>query len=187
MFCMRLLSAAAMVAFLTLPASAEDQVEEIEGWIVTTRTEAGQKLEPVCLLASPGKDAQPRLQLMNWAASDSTGDVGHGAARIDFIVPLGLFAGGAEALSSAVFSVPEQREWTGVKAKWVKLNEAYGSVFAVLEESVGDIIQPMARGYTFELKIAGEGEGETFSVDLAGSSRALGLYEKCLAKVQVTG
>jgi hypothetical protein len=69
-----------------------------------------------------------------------------------------------------------------VPIKWTKVSDSQGVITATLDNAIDNVIKPLAFGNALNVTFSGDdGSEKSVSVGLAGSSKALAEYEKCLS------
>lgn len=185
MNCFRPFIRTALFLALVSPASATDAVQEIGGWTIITRTQTTQRVEPLCILLSPA--GETRIQLVNSLRGDDSGNARRGAARFDIILNEALAQEQTASLSDFVLTIDGQRLWQLTDATWYKTGESTGAISGFADNDIDNVIPPLVKGTTLMIDVSINDQPlKRFSVDLAGSRRALRVYEECLAKVRVS-
>lgn len=186
MKCINSFFKAALFLALTSPAfAAEDSVEDAGGWMITTRTVDAQKIQPLCILLSP--ESETRIQLVNALREGDTGGSARGAARFDIILSEALVQEQNVSLSDVVLTIDGQRRWQSTGATWRKTGESSGIISGFADDAIDNVIPPLVKGSALKIEVSIDDQpSKEFSVDLAGSSKALRVYERCLEKVRVS-
>jgi len=176
------LPAIAMLA-TAFPAVAEDAVETIGGWTITTSPRPDAAIDPVCILTSPAGKNVIQFRLDN-SVPGASSEASRGGARLHLIVPDSLADKTSAKLAGVTIEIPGERTWDAVEMDWRKRKSA-GTATVVLEPRIDAVVRPLARGAALEADIPlPSRETKSYSIPLKGSYSALVAYERCLAKVK---
>ena len=174
---------AASGAFFAIPATADDEVvSEVGEWRVIARPQAGQMIDPLCILASPVAEDTLRFRLENAIKPGESGST-RGAALLDVRVPDRAFPDAEVVIEQMRIEVPGQAAWTGLTGEW-SASGGGGRILSYVNPSIDAVIPPLARGSVMTIEVGPSGETKTYQFDLKGSYAALVAYEKCLARVK---
>jgi hypothetical protein len=158
-------------------ALAQGNLVDVNGWSIETRDRTDGAKGNACILRSPKDGTAPTIQLVNGASPDST----RGSASLFVYVSELLVVGDKADLSNARVSIDKRKTWD-VPIKWTKVSDSQGVITATLDNAIDNVIKPLAFGNALNVTFSGDdGSEKSVSVGLAGSSKALAEYEKCLS------
>jgi len=167
-----------LVAATTVPAVAEE-MEEIDGWRVSTRPQqAAAPASPLCVLASPIDGEQARFWLSN-KIDERGGTVGDAVLQLVLDADNSLTAGESEA----EINIAGQKSWNATGQ--ISARDTGGVVVTFnLPSRIDETVRHIRRGAELAFDFGQDGElSREYKVSLKGSGRAGQAFVDCLAKV----
>jgi len=163
--------------------SAQDLIktEEVGGWRIVTESKPAAEIDPSCILYSPTEDGTFFVIGNPLQVRPSVRGAGYFRIFTNRIVS----DEAQSVLHDASIHIDKTKQWKK-DVEWRKLEDGRGSLGVRLEDDIDTLLKPLASGHTVEMNATTpDGKEHNFAMKLAGSGRALAIYEKCLAKVRV--
>lgn len=155
----RSLLIAIVAAVSSLPAHAQ----RVGDWEVTTKADPA-----TCAVLSPAGPTRVRIENQEGMS-----------AKLVVILEEKVIDSASSTLEGVTFGVDGHKNWTPANVNWNEYLTG-GFIYAVVASDMKEVLVPISKGNRLDVSV----NGNTYSVPLKGSSRAMKAFEKCLDELQ---